>query len=68
MTKKPVPYKVEPYYSMSGPIPDDHWENEMTAPTPIESFMSKKDIERFRAETERLRAEANKPAKKSGDQ
>lgn len=59
------PYRIEPYVSKTGPIPDDHWENEMTEPTSIEKIMGPEEAAKFRAETEALRI---KPAKKSGDQ
>jgi hypothetical protein len=49
------PYRIEPYQSKTGVIPPDNFENDMGPPTPIESFMSKEDVEKFRAETERLR-------------
>jgi hypothetical protein len=67
MKKKPARYKVEPYYSKHGPIPDDHWESELGPPKPLESFMSPEAIEEFRAETAKLRAEADKLAKDEAD-
>jgi hypothetical protein len=45
------------YRSKTGPIPDDHWENEPGPLKGLDNFMSEEDIRKFEADTARKKRE-----------